>query len=82
MSGAKDSVIVADKGFFSKPNLSYLMDNGMHFILPLQDNMKGLHHPLMMMLLKATHTLTRGSQIKEGISAFRGQREQGFQLPR
>lgn len=39
-SGAKDSVIIADKGFYSKPNLSYMMERGMRFILPLQDNTK------------------------------------------
>lgn len=39
-SGAGDAVIVADKGFYSKANLSYMMEKGMHFILPLQDNTK------------------------------------------
>ena len=37
-AGCKDCVIIADKGFYSKKNLSALMDAGMRFILPLQDN--------------------------------------------
>ena len=37
-SGCKDCIIIADKGFYSKRNLSALMDAGMKFILPLQSN--------------------------------------------
>jgi len=38
--GCSDCVIIADKGFYSKRNLSYLMnpDYKIKFILPLQDN--------------------------------------------
>ena len=38
ISGCKDCIIIADKGFYSKKNLSALMKAGMRFILPLQDN--------------------------------------------
>ena len=37
-SGCKDSIIVADKGFYSKKNLSSLLEADMKYILPLQDN--------------------------------------------
>lgn len=37
-SGCKDCIIIADKGFYSKKNLSALMEAGIRFILPLQDN--------------------------------------------
>ncbi len=36
--GCTDAVIIADKGFYSKPNVSYLMKENLRFILPLQDN--------------------------------------------
>ena len=38
ISGCKDCIIIADKGFYSKRNLSALMAEGMKYILPLQDN--------------------------------------------
>lgn len=37
-SGCRDCIIIADKGFYSKRNLSVLMETGMKYILPLQDN--------------------------------------------
>jgi len=37
-SGCTDCIIIADKGFYSKYNLSALMKAGMKFILPLQSN--------------------------------------------
>lgn len=37
-SGCRDCVIIADKGFYSKRNVSALLDAGMRYILPLQDN--------------------------------------------
>lgn len=37
-AGCRDCIIVADKGFYSKKNLSSLMSAGMKFILPLQAN--------------------------------------------
>ena len=37
-AGCKDCIIIADKGFYSKKNLSALMSAGITFILPLQDN--------------------------------------------
>ncbi len=37
-AGIKDCLIIADKGFYSKKNLSSLMDSKLRFILPLQDN--------------------------------------------
>ncbi len=37
-SGCKDCIIIADKGFYSKKNVSALMEAGMRYILPLQDN--------------------------------------------
>lgn len=37
-AGCDDCIIIADKGFYSKGNLSFLMAAGMKFILPLQDN--------------------------------------------
>ena len=37
-SGCSDCIIIADKGFYSKKNVSALMNAGMKFILPLQDN--------------------------------------------
>ena len=36
----EDAIIIADKGFYSKANLSYLMEKDLRFILPLQENMK------------------------------------------
>lgn len=33
-----NSVIIADKGFYSKPNVSFLMEHKLKFILPLQSN--------------------------------------------
>ncbi len=43
-SGAKEVVVIADKGFYSKANVSFLMQQGLSFILPLQDNTKYLKH--------------------------------------
>ena len=37
-SGCNDCIIIADKGFYSKKNVSALMTAHMKFILPLQDN--------------------------------------------
>lgn len=37
-SGCKDCVIIADKGFYSKKNAGFLMENGLSYILPLQYN--------------------------------------------
>lgn len=37
-SGVKDCVIIGDKGFYSKKNLAFLMENHFRFILPLQRN--------------------------------------------
>ena len=36
--GCKDCIIIADKGFYSKKNLSALMTAGMKFILPLRED--------------------------------------------
>ena len=33
-----DAIIIADKGFYSKANLSYLMEKKLRFMLPLQEN--------------------------------------------
>ena len=38
VSGCKNCVIIADKGFYSKKNVSFLMENNMSYILPLQYN--------------------------------------------
>ena len=37
-SGCKDCIIIVDKGFYSKKNVSALLEAGMRYILPLQDN--------------------------------------------
>ena len=37
-SGCKNCLVIADKGFYSKKNVSFLMENGMQYILPLQYN--------------------------------------------
>ncbi len=37
-SGCRDCTVIADKGFYSKTNLSALMEAGLRFILPLQAN--------------------------------------------
>jgi transposase len=37
-AGCSDCIIVADKGFYSKKNVSALISAGMKFILPLQEN--------------------------------------------
>ena len=34
----EDTIIIADKGFYSKDNLLYLMGKGLRSILPLQEN--------------------------------------------
>lgn len=39
-SGCKNCVVIGDKGFYSKKNVSFLMDNKMTYILPLQHNTK------------------------------------------
>lgn len=39
-SGCKNCIVIADKGFYSKTNVSFLMKNGFTFILPLQYNTK------------------------------------------
>ena len=39
-SGCKNCVVIADKGFYSKKNVSFLMENKMSYILPLQYNTK------------------------------------------
>ncbi|HJJ36821.1 MAG TPA: transposase, partial [Methanocorpusculum sp.] len=36
--GIEECIIIADKGFYSKKNLAALMEAGVKFILPLQDN--------------------------------------------
>ena len=40
ISGCNNCLIVADKGFYSKVNLSFLMEKKLSFILPLQYNTK------------------------------------------
>lgn len=40
--GCADCTVVADKGFYSKTNLSALMEAGLRFILPLQSNTRML----------------------------------------
>lgn len=40
VSGCRDCVIIADKGFYSKKNVSFLMESKMSYILPLQYNTK------------------------------------------
>ena len=40
--GCTDCTVIADKGFYSKPNLSHLIENGLKFILPLQENTKNV----------------------------------------
>lgn len=37
-SGCRDCIIIADKGFYSKKNVSALLTAGMRYILPLQEN--------------------------------------------
>ena len=37
-AGCRDCIIIADKGFYSKKNVSALIEGKMRFILPLQDN--------------------------------------------
>lgn len=37
-AGCRDCIIIADKGFYSKKNVSALMAGNMKYILPLQDN--------------------------------------------
>ena len=37
-SGCHNCIIIADKGFYSKKNISFLMENKITFILPLQYN--------------------------------------------
>lgn len=37
-AGCEDCIIIADKGFYSKRNVSALLNAGLKFILPLQDN--------------------------------------------
>lgn len=44
ISGCKDCVIVADKGFYSKKNVSALLAAGMRYILPLRENTKNVEN--------------------------------------
>ena len=37
-SGCKDCIIIADKGFYSKRNVSALLEAGMRYILPLRED--------------------------------------------
>jgi transposase len=39
-AGIKNCTIIADKGFYSKANNSFLDENGLNYILPLQSNTK------------------------------------------
>ena len=39
-SGCKNCIVIADKGFYSKKNISFLMENDFTYILPLQYNTK------------------------------------------
>lgn len=39
-SGCKNCVVIGDKGFYSKKNVGFLMENKMSYILPLQYNTK------------------------------------------
>lgn len=39
-SGVKNCTIIADKGFYSKKNVSFLMERKLNYILPLQRNTK------------------------------------------
>ena len=39
-SGCKNCIVIADKGFYSKKNISFLMKNEFTYILPLQYNTK------------------------------------------
>ena len=39
-SGCHNCVVIADKGFYSRKNVSFLMENWMTYILPLQYNTK------------------------------------------
>ena len=39
-SGAKNCTIIADRGFYSKKNVSFLMERKLNYILPLQRNTK------------------------------------------
>ena len=41
-AGCHDCVIIADKGFYSKRNVSALMEAQIRFILPLQDNTRNV----------------------------------------
>jgi len=38
LSGAKDCIVIADKGFYSKKNTSALMASNLKYLLPLQSN--------------------------------------------
>lgn len=38
--GCVDVLVIGDKGFYTKKNVSYLMENSLRFILPLQSNTK------------------------------------------
>ena len=40
LSGIKSCTIIGDKGFYSKKNVSFLMDKKLNYILPLQRNTK------------------------------------------
>ncbi|MDE6747590.1 MAG: transposase [Lachnospiraceae bacterium] len=39
-SGVKNCTVIADKGFYSKKNVSFLMEKKLNYILPLQRNTK------------------------------------------
>ena len=41
-SGCKDVIILGDKGFYSKKNVSALMESHLKYILPLQENTKAV----------------------------------------
>ena len=38
LSGVRDCTVIADKGFYSKKNVSFLMEKKLKYILPLQKN--------------------------------------------
>lgn len=40
LSGVKECTIIGDKGFYSKKNVSFLMEKHLNYILPLQRNTK------------------------------------------
>ena len=63
LSGVKNCTVIADKGFYSKKNISFLMEKKLDYILPLQGNTK---------LIKESFEMAPDQERWDGQFVFKG----------